>query len=250
MERARDKWKIVSPKGEASEANDEQIHVIGDIGPENTKALLSQANIAVAQVRKMFKLSSKEPLVKGGITVYALKQRYDYSEFGTMIESRSLPSEWSSHWRRDVLDVYVALVYDKAEHKINESSLIQQFTSLWISSFKGVPKWFADGAGRYALSVSAGTNDARVQPWTKRLPESMTQLKNLKPFLDGTMNDEDSATIGYGVVRFLHDSRMKREYDAIIRSLISGMSFEQSFGKAIGPVEDFLKRVRPSRDYP
>ena len=243
MTRAREKWKLVAPKREADEAHDDQIHIIGDIGAENVSDLLKQSHTALNQVRKMFKINSKEPLIKGGITIFALKQRYDYSEFGTMLESRSLPPEWSSHWRYDNLDVYVAMVFDKVANKINETSLVQQFTSLWLSSFEGVPKWFADGAGRQALAVSVGINDARVQPWIKRLPESMSQIKDLKPFLQGTMNDEDSATIGFGVIRFMVEAKMKAQYDAIIRSLASGMSFEQATTKSIGPIELFLQKV-------
>ncbi len=243
IERAREKWKVASPKSEADEAIDDQFHVIGNIGTENTKILLAQVNKAANQVRQMFKVSGKAPLIKGGITIFALKQRYDYSEFGKMIESRALPPEWSSHWRSDVLDSYVAIVFDKAENKINESSLLQQLTSLWMSSHEGVPRWFADGAGRQALTVAVGDNDARVQPWLRRLPESMLQLKNLKSLSDGSMNDEASATIGFGVIRKMHVAKMKTQYDTIVRSLASGMSFEQATMKTIGPIDAFLQKL-------
>ena len=243
MERTREKWKIASPKNEPDEAIDDQFHVIGNIGPENAKVLLAQANTAAGQIRKMFNVTSKEPLVKGGITVFALKQRYDYSEFGKMLESRSLPAEWSSHWRSEVLDSYVAIVFDKSEDKINETSLQQQITSLWISSFEGVPRWFADGAGRQALALTVGAKDRRVQPWLNRIPESMEQMKTLKSLLDGSMNDEASAIIGFGVIRTMYEAKMKIKYEAIVRSLASGMSFDQATTKNIGPIEDFLKKL-------
>ncbi len=243
MERTREKWKIASPKNEPDEAIDEQFHVIGNIGPENAKSLLAQANTAAGQIRKMFNVTSKEPLVKGGITVFALKQRYDYSEFGKMLESRALPAEWSSHWRSEVLDSYVAIVFDKSEDKINETSLLQQITSLWISSFEGVPRWFADGAGRQALALTVGAKDRRVQPWVNRIPESMEQMKTLKSLLDGSMNDEASAIIGFGVIRTMYEAKMKIKYEAIVRALASGMSFDQATTKNIGSMEDFLKKL-------
>ena len=242
MERTREKWKIASPKHEPDEAIDDQFHVIGNIGPENARALLAQANTAANQIRKMFNVTSKEPLIKGGITVFALKQRYDYSEFGKMLESRALPAEWSSHWRSEVLDSYVAIVFDK-EDKINETSLLQQVTSLWVSSFEGVPRWFADGAGRQALALTVGANDKRVQPWIKRIPESMEQMKTLKSLQDGSMNDEASAIIGFGVIRTMYEAKMKVKYEAIVRSLASGVSFDQATTKNIGPMEDFLKKL-------
>ncbi len=243
IERAREKWKIASPKSDADEAIDEHFHVIGNIGAENAKVLLAQANTAANQVRKMFKVAGKEFLIKGGITIFALKQRYDYSEFGKMIESRALPAEWSSHWRSEVLDSYVTIVFDKVENKINETSLLQQIASLWMSSHEGVPRWFADGAGRQALAVTVGINDARVQPWIRRLPDSMAQLKNLKSLLDGSMNDEASATIGFGVIRTMYDAKMKAQYDTIVRSLASGMSFEQATSKTIGSMDAFLQKL-------
>ena len=243
VERAREKWKIASPKTEADEARDEQFHVIGNIGSESAKVLLAQANHAANQVRRMFKISGKESLIKGGITIFALKQRYDYSEFGKMIERRELPAEWSSHWRSEVLDSYVAFVFDKAENKINETSLLQQLASLWMSSHEGVPRWFADGAGRQALAVTVGPNDARVQPWLKRLPDSIAQLKSLKSLSDGSMNDEASATIGFGVIRTMYEAKMKTQYDTIVRSLAAGMNFEQATTKAIGSMDTFLKKL-------
>ena len=243
MQRAQDHWKIVSPKTDPEEASDNHFHVIGNIGSESSKKLLAQAKAADAQVRRLLGIKNKDPLIKGGITIFALKQRYDYSEFGTMLERRSLPTDWSSHWRSEVLDSYVALVYDKAEPKINESSLIQQIASLWVASHEGVPKWFADGAGRQALAMAAGQNDLRVQTWVKRLPESMKQLDNLSKFLKGDINDEDAATIGFGIVRFMNDSSRKKQYDALLRSLAGGMPFEQSMLKNIGPLEPFLQQL-------
>lgn len=243
MQRAQDHWKIVSPKTEPEEASDNHFHVIGNIGSESSKKLLAQAKAADAQVRRLLGIKNKDPLIKGGITIFALKQRYDYSEFGTMLERRSLPTDWSSHWRSEIFDRYVALVYDKAEQKINESSLIQQIASLWVASHEGVPKWFADGAGRQALAMAAGQNDLRVQAWVKRLPESMKQLDNLSKFLKGDINDEDAATIGFGIVRFMNDSSRKKQYDALLRSLAGGMPFEQSMLKNIGPLEPFLQQL-------
>jgi len=244
MDRAREKWKVVSPKSEPSEASDKQFHVIGDIGDENATALLTQANTALKQVKKTFKISGNDPILKGGITIFALKQRYDYSEFGTMAEGgRSLPAEWSSHWRKETLDTYIAMVFDKNENKINESSLVQQISSLWVGSMEGVPKWFADGVGRNALANMVGQNDARVQAWVKRVPESMKQLEDTKRLMNGNMNDEDAATIGFGVIRWMYDSKMKSQYETILRTLASGSTFEQATTKVIGPIEVFLKNL-------
>ena len=93
------------------------------------------------------------------------------------------------------------------------------------------------------MADTVGVKDARVQPWLKRLPDSMAQLKSLKSLSDGSMNDEASATIGFGVIRTMHEAKMKTQYDTIVRSLASGMNFEQATTKAIGSMDIFLKKL-------
>ncbi len=48
--------------------------------------------------------------MRGRITVFVLPRRYDYNEFATMVEKRSIPTEWQSHWMYDGVDAYVAIV--------------------------------------------------------------------------------------------------------------------------------------------
>lgn len=243
QERARARWQVVAPKSTPDEAVDTEFHVVGNVGASGAKQLLETANAAAKTLRKQLKLSAKEPLVKGGITLYALKSRYDYSELGTMLEKRGLPAEWSGHWKKDVLDMYVAMVFDKSDTKLNEAVLLQQLTSVWVASHDGVPKWFADGAGRNALANSIGQNDARVQTWSRRFPQIATELKNIQPVLDGKMNDEDEAILGFGIIRTMQQNQLKRQYELILKNLSSGMTFEDAFGKVIGPVDAFLMKA-------
>lgn len=243
IENAKAKWQVVAPGSVPEEATSEHFHVLGNVGPAATKAILEAADAAEKQIKKLFSVRSKDPLIKGGVVIFAFKQRYDYSEFGTMLERRSLPVEWSGHWRSELLDSYVTLVYDPTNTKINESSLVQQLTSLWIGSQDGVPRWFAEGAGRQALASSVNANDARVQGWTKRAPESFKLVTNLKVFTDGAINDEDYATIGYALVKSINDSAGRKQYDSLIRALAGGTTFDQAMLKHFMPANNFLQQT-------
>ena len=55
------------------------------------------------------------------------------------------------------------------------------------------------------------------------------------------MNDEALATIGFGIVHSMYDAKMKTQYETIVRSLASGMTFEKATMKTIGPVDVFLQ---------
>ncbi len=118
MEKRKDlalqKWRRAFGKSTPEIAADEQFVVIGNVGESGVKDVLQLAHEATAQVRKALKIKSDEPLAKGGVTIFAIKGRYDYTEFGKMVESRSLPTSWIGHSRRDVLDIYAHILYDKA----------------------------------------------------------------------------------------------------------------------------------------
>lgn len=247
MDRARDRWKTASSKSDSGEASDERFHVIGNIGPESASKLLSLANNAESQVRKVLKITGKEPLIKGGITIFALKQRYDYSEFGKMLENRELPAEWASHYRSEVLDSYVAIIYsgstgqDKNYDKLIESSLAQQISGLWVSSKSGVPRWFSDGVGRQVLASSVASGDTRIQAWTQRIPVALSKLDSVKSLIDNKINDEDAATIGFAVVRVMNDNARRKSFDTLLKGLANGVPFDQAMQRTFGPIEPFLK---------
>lgn len=243
MTRARDRWKVVSPTALAQEKSNQDFHVLGNVGPNELDQVMVAAESAAKTVRKQYRLSPKEPIVRGGITIYVLKSRYDYSELGKMLEKRSLPQEWSSHWKKDVLDMYIAMVPDKSNAKLNETALVQQLTSVWVASHEGVPKWFADGAGRAALASAVGPNDQRVKPWMQRLPSVVDEIKDVKPLMEGKLNDEDEAIVGFALVRTMQSTAMKKNYDSIVRSISDGTKFEDAFKKSIGPMEDFLSQA-------
>jgi mono/diheme cytochrome c family protein len=243
MARARDRWKIVSPTMVAEEKSNQEFHVLGNVGPGVLDQVMAAAEAAAKTVRKQYRLNPKEPIVRGGVTIYALKSRYDYSELGNMLEKRSLPTEWSSHWKRDVLDMYIAIVPDKSNAKINETALVQQLTSVWMASHEGVPKWFADGAGRAALAAAVGPNDERVKPWVQKVGVVISEIKDVKPLMEGKLNDEDEAIVGFALVRSMQSSSMKKHYDAVVRSISEGEKFDEAFKKSVGAVETFLNQA-------
>jgi hypothetical protein len=188
-------------------------------------------------------MNPKDPLVKGGITLYALKSRYDYGELGKMLERRTLPSEWSAHWRKESPDLYIAMVNETSDPKFNESTLLHQLTSVWIASRDQSPRWFAEGVGRNAMANAVGVNDARVQPWLRRFPEVVNELKNVQPIVEGKMNDEDEAVLGFGLVRKIQASPLRTKYELTLKQLVTATSFEEVFQRQFGPIDTFLKQA-------
>jgi mono/diheme cytochrome c family protein len=237
-QRALDHWKVAFSKVEPVQAADDEFVVIGDIGQAGVEEVLAQTRIAYDKVCKGLKVPARKDLLgKGGVTIFALKNRYDYGEFGKMNESRTLPSQWSSHWRRELLDVYVVLLYDAKDDKQNQASLIQQLGSLWVSSHQGTPAWFADGFGRGVLAMIGGRSEAKIKSWDQQLPTIVQGLENPKELIDGQMNEEEAAILGYALVRKMIDSPGRKAFENFVRAIDKSQDFEAAFRQAIGPLD-------------
>ncbi len=239
-ERARKQWAVVMPKTKAEEVANDQFLVLGNVGKESAASLLKSAEEASVQIRKRFGLPEKTTLVKGGIVIYAFRQRYEYSEFGKMVESRTLPGNWEGHWRKQVVDAY-AVVMPSGDSAVDVRTLTQLLSSIYFGSFDKVPTWLAEGVGRAQLSILVGRTDLRVQAWDSRLLEVGAKLKDPKLLLEEKLDEEDSAIAGYALARTLLDKSKKKQFDALLKGLQKGVEFDKAFSTVFGPQEVFLK---------
>jgi len=240
-ERALAKWKVAYGNQKPYEASDKNFVVMGNVSQAAIDAVLVTANQANGKVRKALKIDASDELAKGGVAIFAIKGRYDYSEFGKMTESRSLPNSWNSHWRRDALDVYVAILYDSKDVAVNEANLSQQLASVWVSQFEETPAWFADGFGRSVLAIMGGKSDpyskSQLKSWDEQIGTIIRNMKGTKELLDGKMNEEDAALVGYGLCRKMMNVNGRRQFSSLLQSLGKTKSFPQAFQLAIGPLE-------------
>ncbi len=116
---------------------------------------------AIEAATKALNAPSNEPLVKGGIALFVLKSRYDYSEFGRMTENRELPKEWQGHWQSDPLDVYAVIADDSSVDAKHQAALaLQMVSGAYLGTFKEVPTWFAEGVARNLVVAVNRRTDA------------------------------------------------------------------------------------------
>ena len=90
------------------------------------------------------------PLIKGRITLFFLPSRYEYSEFGKMVEQRQLPADWRGHWKYNVVDAYGVIMPPAAGADYSQAGIVaQQVAAIYMASLRGEPPfWFSDGFGR------------------------------------------------------------------------------------------------------
>ena len=239
---ALEQWKKAMPKEEPASLSDDTFLVVGNIGTKGLEDVLALAQLATKVVRKQLKIPADTPIARGPLTIYAFQQRYDYGEFGKMVEQRSLPTEWTGHWRKQVFHSYAAMVYDPKSSDVNRLQLVQQLASLAVGTYEGVPQWFADGVGRKVLVESAPKDDPRNKQWQNKLGVVAQQLQDAKQVLEGKLGEEQSALVGMMLANTMMEKGNRKAFDVLLKELRQGKTFPQAFEHAIGNLEKSLQK--------
>lgn len=207
-------------------------------GPVSTATLEMVGRLAEEQmktVRTVVKSGPGEGFYRGRASLFVFPKRYDYSEFAKMVESRSIPVNWNSHWSYDGIDAYVSLVCgDQDEEERIASRLAAPLVSLAVATRgRDVPRWFAEGTGLATASRLASTRDRDAKRQQEAaISAALASMENAKQFLEGKLSPEQTDRIGAAIAGTMMERTQRRGFDALIRALDGGKPFDQAFQEA------------------
>lgn len=233
---AMQNWLLTLPGDEPSRIETTNYLVLGNVGQNVLTEIGEQAEALSPKIAEIFKAPADQPLVKGRLTLFVFRDRYSYSEFGKMVEKRSLPQQWRGHFKYSIVDAYASLVVPKAGTAPAEYSslgmIVQDLAGTYIASQgRGVPHWFADGVGRVASARLAG-GEARVRQWEEAVPGVVSSMPTTDAFLNGNMEQEAADVAAYSFVRSLMSD--SRKFQILVETLRKGGEFNASFAQIYG----------------
>ncbi len=232
QQRAQERWTRVLPNDEPATLSDSELFLLGNVPPDRLEKTLKQFQEATAQAKKLLGAPADQPLLKGGLIVFLLKSRYDYSEFGRMTESRELPKDWLGHWHADPLDVYGVIADDnqaadqRAADKQSSAVALQIVVGAYLGSFPEVPRWFAEGVARNLVKNSFRRGDGRVSQWQQNYPSALLKVDKAETLLEGRLDEESSGLVGMGITGFMMERTNRRRFDQLLEQLRSGQPFD------------------------
>jgi cytochrome c553 len=219
-------WRLGMPGTTAKRAESTNFLVLGSVG-ENTLAEIAQKAEALAP-----RVAEDKPLVKGRMTLFVFGERYDYGEFGKMVERRDLPATWRGHYRFTIIDAYGAVLVPKTDDFSLDALIAQQLAAVYIASLgQKIPHWFAEGCGRVAATriVSA---DNRIAAWNDELAAALAAMKAPDDFLNNKLSPEQADVCSFSFVKFLMSD--PRRFQILLDALRKGGNFGQAFRNAYG----------------
>ncbi|WP_197167828.1 c-type cytochrome domain-containing protein [Neorhodopirellula pilleata] len=213
----------------------EHFAVWGDVSPDLLQAVAEQAESALQKTSVVIPSSQlqqpADTFFNGLASIYVLPRRYDYSEFAKMVEGRSVPTDWQSHWKFDGIQAYVAVVAsDRDEDAEIADRLAGSIASLAVASRSvTVPRWFADGLGRVAASSKVKQDRSELAKTQAELITAIGTLKSGKEFIEGKLPPERSDLIAAAVCQSFLTRENRRGFDSILRNLSEGKPFDTAF---------------------
>jgi mono/diheme cytochrome c family protein len=232
MQLAQENWHLGMPNTTPSKFESTNFFVIGNVGETILSDIAKKAEALSPKVAEIFKAPKDQPLVKGRMALFVFGERYDYGEFGKMVEKRDLSPASRGHYRFTIVDAYGAVLTPKTNEYDLDTLIAQQLGAVYVAALgKNVPHWFAEGCGRVVASRMAPTNDRRVAQWDQELSGIVGSLAKPDDFIDGKMPPENADICSASFCKVLMGDR---RFVNLMESLRKGAEFDSAFSSAMG----------------
>ena len=91
MALALENWDLGMAGAKSEQIETKNFFLVGNVGAATLEDYSKRAEALAPRVASIFGASASEPMIKGRMTLFFFRQRYDYSEFGQMVEK--IPEE-------------------------------------------------------------------------------------------------------------------------------------------------------------
>ncbi|HTQ39713.1 MAG TPA: c-type cytochrome domain-containing protein [Pirellulales bacterium] len=229
---AKHMWRLTDPKDPSTTKQTKNLLIVSNLPEGELQEVAQTAEQQVAAVTRLLHAPADQPLVRGGITLFVFPGRYDYSEFGRMVEGRAYPKDWRGHWKYDTVDAYAALVppVDSGDYSL-AGMIQQQLAAIYLASLAGnPPDWFSEGSGR-VLASRVDFKSERVRNWNDRLKE-LAAASKLETFVTHGLPPDDNDIAAYGFMKEAMANAGK--YSQLVIALRGGQSFDNAFAQIYG----------------
>jgi hypothetical protein len=227
--RARRIWHLAIPDEKPLEKETKNFLVMGNVGPEKLDEVATVAEKTAATIARIYRAPEDKPLVKGKITLFVCNQRFDYSEFGKMVEEREIPASGRGHFHYDMVNAYGAIVPPN-ETEYSLAALVgQQVGGIYMASLGRTPQWFGEGAGG-VIGLQIDSKDPRLKSWLGAIPQVLSSGVKPDGFLARSLPEEENDVLAMGFVKALMGPSSK--FNSLLTGLRQGTDFETAFHRA------------------
>ncbi len=223
-------WKLGNPDVAPDKFENHDFLLLGNVGEDRLKEIGKVAEQQQAKVASILQAPAGKPLLKGRLTLFVFNKRWQYSEYGTMVEKRAVPENWQGHWNYTIVDAYACIYPPQFEEDGSLDSLVaEQLAGAYLDSLGGLPRWFAQGSA-WTVASRIDAKDPRVVKWNAGVAEAAREMTKPDDFLGDKLSPEARSVLNYSFAKYL----MGRagEYRKLLGLVHDGAEFDKAFVQA------------------
>ena len=226
-------WARAIPDDKAVAIERGDVLVSGNLSAAKMEDLADAAEAVAGRLQEEM-MGGKSPIIKGGVVVYGFAKGYDLSSFWQTVFSDDRPKGITAGGGVLGDVVYAAVIpptTDKSSGGKDDAGantrvlLAEQMTTAALLG-RGVPAWFAKGAGR-AVAMKFEPKAGLVETWRRDLPAAVQRCGSPADFFSGHGDSVAMATVGGGFIGAIMPSVSRLE--ALVGQLDAGTPFDQAF---------------------
>ena len=233
---SQEQWKrVFSKDAEPTLVETDDFIVLGDVSEARLKDVGDWATEYAAKLREMFDVKD-QPLFKGRLAIFVMKERFGYEEFNNTIHRREVPREVTghSHVTSGLEEAFVA-VQDMGDVVSEDSpglhgSVLEHVTGAFLKrAGDGLPDWLVRGAGLALTGGRNGPAGAYVSSLQGDAGAILRNAKLMSPedlFQNGTFAPGDVGAIGFTLVDFLLKQGGPANFGRLVARLQAGDKIE------------------------
>jgi mono/diheme cytochrome c family protein len=228
------KWKMVMSDIAYNSSETDDLFVVSSYDQERVDSIAETAQGLMPKIKAVLETDKSAPLVKGKVTLYVFERRYDFNEFGVMIEGGEIPKSFNNRWGFDTINAYVAMLMTRnIDVESREVDLGREISATYVASMApDVPRWFANGMGYWVASRVFKRSDA-VDEWETQAETAAEQMDKPDDFLAGRLRSDLEGLVGYYFVKRLKSANAG-QFNRLLEELKSDKPFAQSFQGVYG----------------
>ncbi|MEM9940519.1 MAG: c-type cytochrome domain-containing protein [Planctomycetota bacterium] len=226
-------WKLVMDDVKSLEVPSDNFVVTGSTTESRLNDVSLLCERLAPKIAKELRAASGRPLVKGNISVFVFDRRYDFNEFGKMVEKRDFPKSLKGHWGYTTIDAYATLLMTRNQTVEDVQPLIaSQIASVHVASLgPEIPRWFADGLGLYTAKKIYSRDDA-MKSLDGNAETAFSEMVRPDDFIQNKMPADKAALVSYLFVKNLRSSGSS--FSKLMKALANDVNFEEAFRKSYG----------------
>jgi mono/diheme cytochrome c family protein len=226
-------WKLVMDTVESNTIPSQNFLVTGSTNESRLTDVSKLSEKLAPKIASALRADTKKPLVKGNISIFVFDKRYDFSEFGKMVEQRDFPKEVNAHWGFNTIDAYATVLMTRNQSAEDvQVPLARQIAAIHVANLApDMPRWFADGVGLWTAK-KVFSRDEEMKALDATAEAIAAGMNKPDDFVQNRMPSDQAALVGYLFIKQLR--AQSASYGKLMSGLAAGDSFEKSFEAAYG----------------